>query len=138
LLEQCEPRAWAIEEIGVAKRDVRGSGLHLVLNVLKNDLLRHREESSPINRWDGAMKTKVFATTSCFRIAGQANHSILLKVGILFKRWEGVPPWYCEGETFQKWLGTMRFIAYIAVSALDNPFYIDMRSLCKGINQFDQ
>ena len=88
----------AIEEIGVAKRDVRGSGLHLVLNVLKNDLLRHREESSPINRWDGAMKTKVFATTSCFRIAGQANHPILLKVGILFKRWEGVPPWYCEGE----------------------------------------
>src|SRR5215510_2242823 len=53
----CNPQGmgWAVQEVGVAERNMLGPQLHQTPDIFQNNLLRNREEPATIDRWNRTM-----------------------------------------------------------------------------------
>ena len=62
----------AVEEVGIAERDVARAGGDLPARVLEHDVDRHREEPAVIDRRDRAVAAQVLAAARRLDVAGDA------------------------------------------------------------------
>src|SRR5664279_515549 len=58
----------AVEEIGVAEGNVRGSGCGLAADILQHDVLLHHAECAVVDRDYGTVPAEVLAAAACFRV----------------------------------------------------------------------
>src|SRR5438105_14271307 len=76
----------AVEEIGIAKRNMLRPGSDLLADVGKHDFPLHDPERAVVNGDDRAMPAKMLASAACFGVAGAPARSLQLKRGIGTKR----------------------------------------------------
>src|SRR5205807_1135646 len=82
----------AIEKIRITERNVLRSGLYLLTNILEHNFAFHNPEDAFVNRNDGAVPAKVFASPTRFRVAGDAMlASRENDVRVFCKRRESLP-----------------------------------------------
>ena len=75
--------ARSIQEIRIAKGDVRGAGAHLAADVLENDVFGDDEESAVINRRNRTMSAQVQTAPTRLDIANRAAAALVLDPRIL-------------------------------------------------------
>jgi hypothetical protein len=72
---QCDGVADAVEEIGIAKRDMLRARRHLAANILQHDVALHDAELPLVDRHNRTMPAQVLAAAAGFRIAHRAPRS---------------------------------------------------------------
>src|SRR6516165_11939059 len=105
-----------IQEVGIAKRDVRGPRADVPANVFQDDVLRNDEEPSAINGRDRTMRTQVTASTARLDVADHPAFALVFEAGILFERRQRRADWQREGQPPKKRLGRLAAL----VDALDS------------------
>src|SRR4051794_17666837 len=63
----------SIEEVWIAKGNVRSAHLNLLANISNDNVPLHHSEPSTIDRWNGAVTAKVLAATRGLCIADDAT-----------------------------------------------------------------
>ena len=77
--------AGTVEEIGIAERDVRGAGLHLLADVREQHLDRHDEEPPAVDRRDRTVSAQMLAAAARLDVADELEPVVALEVRVFLE-----------------------------------------------------
>src|SRR6266568_885772 len=75
-LDDCEGVRGPVKKVRIAECDVLGACIDLLADIFEHDVPLHNAKNSVVDRNDGAMTAKVFASPAGFGIAGDFEASI--------------------------------------------------------------
>src|SRR5437588_9891820 len=74
-----------VEEIRISKRDVPGSRLHLLSNILEHDFWLHDSERALIDRHHRTMAAQMLASAARLGIAGALGCPVQTQLGVMIQ-----------------------------------------------------